>query len=574
MKLLFSQVLKTRSHFSMSAFLIGALLIGSQSVQAQSSQVNIDSQLKSKLHQEIDYIGSLYGTVYAPKGWKEVHLGWNLADEVAKAQAQLESAKNLFEARAAVGNLIKSTKDYHVSYSFYSTEKATLSFQVKTVEGKSLIVSIDRDKLSKAAFPFTTGDEVLSFNQVPVAQILTELVQAMGPNISETDYALADLYLTRRSGARNFAVPHGPVTLAIKRASDDSVGTVAVAWDYAPEQLNHGGTTFLKTGVNGLFNHKMVLPEAKELSVAGSPFGIGERNSFLKDFGTRVWSSPADSDFDAYIYVNEAGQSIGVVRIPVYEAPNDDYAKAVADFSIIIKKMQAETSAMIIDQNNNPGGSVFYLYSLASMLSDQTLKVPTHSVSLLPSEAKDCIKAIESLRDVKSDEDAQAVLGKDMQGFTATYQLVLGTRDYCQSTLNEFHQGKRLSSPLHLWGVDEINPNPVHYTKPIVLLTNMLDFSGGDFFPAIMQDNKRVTVVGTRTAGAGGYILQATFPNSFGLDNISFTGSIAERVDSNPIENLGITPNFVVPMTVADIRGEFHDYKAQVKAILADLLVK
>ncbi len=560
--------------FAIVSIFLSLGLFALPGARAQSNTVAVDLQMKAKMHQEIDYVGALYSSVYAPRSWKESHLGWNLAAEVSKAQGQLETAQNLFEARSAVANLIKSTKDYHVSFSFYSTEKASLPFQVKTVEGKSLIVFIDRTKLSPVSFPFAVGDELLTLGQVPVAQAVAELVEQMGPNAPDTDKALADLYLTRRSSARNFAVPHGPVTLSIKRQKDETVGTVSVSWDYIPEQLNNGGSNGLfKAEVNGLFDHKMISNIAQDLKfAAANPYGIGERNSFLPDFGTRTWASAADSDFDAYIFKNEQNQSIGVIRIPVYEAPDDNYAKAVSDFSAIIQKMQAETSGLIIDQNNNPGGSVFYLYALVSMLSDQTMKVPAHRVSLLPDQVRECLKAIESLRDVKSDDEAKAILGNDLSGYPATYELAVSTRDYCATVVRQFHEGKHLSSPLHLWGVDQVNPNPVHYTKPIVLLTNMLDFSGGDFFPAILQDNKRVTIVGTRTAGAGGFILEASFPNSLGIEKISFTGSIAERADNNPIENLGVSPDVVLPMTAADLRNGFVDYESKVKAVLGTLV--
>jgi C-terminal processing protease CtpA/Prc len=174
---------------------------------------------------------------------------------------------------------------------------------------------------------------------------------------------------------------------------------------------------------------------------------------------------------------------------------------------------------------------------------------------------------------VKNDDDAQkaaATLGLD--GYPGTYQLVLGVRDYCSFVLKQYSDGKQISDPYYLWGVDKITPNAIHYTKPIVLLVNQLDFSGGDFFPAIMQDNKRVTIVGTRTAGAGGYVLEAQFPNNLGLETVRFTGSIAERVSLNPIENLGVTPDVSAPMTVNDIRNGFKNYEDEVRTVIKDLI--
>lgn len=550
------------------------VVLASAFVATHAVAQTLDATQKIRLKQEIDYIGSLYGSIYAPKAWKESHLGWNLPAEIAAAHTKLAMAQDMHQARAAVAGLINSTKDYHVSFSFYSTERATLPFQVKTVEGKTLIVYIDRDKLSETAFPFKVGDEVLTLEQTPVAQILKELIQDAGPNIPETDLAMADLYLTRRGGRVNMIVPHGPVTFSIKRAADQTVGSVALAWEYTPEQLS---TSALKAfsfqqKEHSLFALPMFGPVHPELAseTAGSnTYGLGVRKSFLPDFGPRIWQTADDNDFDAYIYLNNEGKLIGVVRIPGYIVA--DYDKAVKNFAGIIAHLEKNTAALVIDQNNNPGGSVFYLYALASMLSDQTLAVPRHRIALSPSSAKECLDTVEQLKSIKNDADAVEKM-KDQSGYPATYQLVVAIQDYCRNVLKEFHSGVALSSPLYLWGVDKVNPNPARYTKPILFLVNQLDFSGGDFMPATLQDNKRVTVVGTRTAGAGGYVVGANFPNSFGLESVTFTGSIAERVDQNPIENLGVTPDVSLPITVDDIRNDYKPYIGEVQALLKKVI--
>jgi len=541
---------------------------------AQTTGKTLDAALKTKLQQEIDYIGNLYGTVYAPKAWKESHLGWNLPAQMVLAQTKLAAAQTMTEARQAVADLINSTADYHVSFSFYSTEKATLPFQVKTVQGKSLIVYIDRTKLSEAAFPFETGDEILTMDQMPVALLQHAIVSTMGTNVPETDEALADLMITRRAGSSQIAVPHGPVTLSLKRASDDTVGTVTLTWDYQPEQLAQKAPFRIERPAKGFFNRQMIgskaIPFVENSHQTENTFNLGVKKSFLPNFGERIWETAADNTFDAYIYRNEEGHLIGVVRIFMYVV--DDYEKAGKDFAGIIQHFEKHTSAMIVDQNNNPGGSVFYLYNLASMMSNQALTVPKHSIALTASEAKGCLDMNKVLSQVKNEEDAKKVLAGELHGYPATYQLALGIQDYCNMVIREYQAGKQFSTAYYLWGVDKITPSPAHYTKPVVLLVNQLDFSGGDFFPAIMQDNKRVTVVGTRTAGAGGYVLEASFPNNFGLENVRFTGSLAERVNLNPIENLGVTPDIHLAMTVDDIRHGFKKYQDEVRTVLKTLV--
>lgn len=548
---------------------------------AQASEFG--SARKEQLKKELEYIGQVFATKYAPKEWKEKYLNWNLPAQVEAGKAMIDQATNLREARSAVVELLNSSADYHVGYSFLSTERATMPFQVKTAEGKTILAFIDRSKLSTKAFPFSEGDEILTMNGRPVAAVLEDIQKVLGKNVPATDLAMADLYLVRRVGSANFPIEQGPVTFAIRRAANDRVATVQLTWEYTPEELANG-----LLGIPDVLRPEPVVPElvmiapkALDTLDAENRFGLGGRKSFLPDFGDRIWETASENTFDAYMYQSEEG-FIGVLRLPSYvpgyssngiEAAS--YTKAVADFAGILKHFQKFARAIIIDQNNNPGGSVFYLYALASMLSDQALTVPQHRVALTFEEAQSWLATIKQLSAVKSEEDVKKIFGDDSEltGYPASLALVQSILDYARFYVREFRSGKNISSPYYLYGVDKINPSPAaQFTKPVVLLTNELDFSGGDFFPAILQDNQRVTIVGTRTAGAGGYVGSTTFPNMFGLGMIAFTGSIAERVDKNPIENLGVTPDVLLPITLEDYRGGFVKYQAGVKSVVKSLL--
>ena len=228
---------------------------------------------------------------------------------------------------------------------------------------------------------------------------------------------------------------------------------------------------------------------------------------------------------------------------------------------------------MVIDQVNNPGGSVFYLYSLVSMLTDKAVSTPKHKMTVLPSDILDAKLNLPSLKKVTTDAEAKKLLGAEtIGGYPVSVTFVNFMIAYYEFLINEYEDGRILTDAYHIWGVDKINPHPeAHYSKPILLLVNELDFSGGDFFPATLQDNKMVTILGTRTAGAGGYVLGFDSPNLFGLQRFSLTGSLAERVDGNPIENLGVTPDIEYSLTANDWQNNFQDYVKKIKEELAKL---
>lgn len=154
-----------------------------------------------------------------------------------------------------------------------------------------------------------------------------------------------------------------------------------------------------------------------------------------------------------------------------------------------------------------------------------------------------------------------------------TMQFVEFTREWIRNVLKEWRSGQTLTKDYYLYGVDMIHPYPsTTYSKPILVLVNELCFSGGDFFPAILQDNNRVTVMGTRTAGAGGYVQPTQYPNRLGIQLFSVTGSIAHRLQKQPIENLGVTPDIPYALTAKDFTSGFSDYKAAILGAIDSII--
>ena len=153
-------------------------------------------------------------------------------------------------------------------------------------------------------------------------------------------------------------------------------------------------------------------------------------------------------------------------------------------------------------------------------------------------------------------------------------ELLKDWNGFQQEVIKQWSAGKTMTSPLPVFGLAAVQPNPAgRFTKPLLILTNPLDFSGGDFFPAIMQDNKRAVIFGERTAGAGGVVKDYKQQNSLlGVETIKLTATIAERANGQPIENLGVTPDIPYAVTAADVQGGYAGYIKAADAAVSGLL--
>jgi len=563
---------------------------------------------QKKMLQTLDYVASIYTEHYAPLGWKQQN-GVDLKKVYQDIRKQVVDTPNMSfrQFQNLLAKFVASTKDYHTGIQFFSTEKAKLPLFIMQAEGKYYIAYVDRTKLSEAEFPYQVGDEVVEFAGKPTAEAIEDIVKATGENVRSTDLRLAEMRLTSRIRQTGAEVPQGPVGLKIK-TSDGVEHVVTLEWAYQGEVVPQdvpvldGGldaqtqqmdlglgradldipsrsvaqkiVDALRAAVRKLLPdaahpHAQIFKSNAEADSANK-FIIGSRESYVPKLGKVLWEMPKNMPLHAYIFENAAGKLIGYVRIPHYMGEE----KEAALFAQLIAQLEKKTDGLIIDQLNNPGGSLFYMYSLLSNLTDKPLIVPQHKLLVDESDAYWAAQMMEEAAKEGAEKEVVKAMKKEFNlsvddGLT---QKVLG---YAKFIIDELKSGRRLTRLFHLFGIDKIAPHPVaHYTKPMLLLINALDFSCGDFFPAILQDNKRATLMGVRTSGAGGGVKSMEFLNQFGIAQLAYTWTIAERPNGQPIENLGVTPDIKYDLTANDLKNNFSDYVKAINAAIDAMVPK
>ena len=567
------------NHMKIYLLLFLSVILTSSLMAEAIQAASFGNDIADDVIAELQTMKGVYEAEYAPAQWKKTFANYDLETQYNKAVAAVQTSPNLTRnaAREIFKNFIYAMKDYHTSISFVATEQATLPFVVKGTANRFFIVYIDRNKLPAGSFPFQVGDELVTFDGKSAAQAVADVQNQIPPNVASTDRALAELRLTSRKASAGLDVPQGPVTIGVRSQGSGTVSQTQLVWEYTPEKISERPRIDAfeifpdkPMSLSSIFHPEMDVDVASSLP-ADTPYTIGATKTWTPNLGPKLWQSAADDFFYAYAYRTPDRKIIGYIRIASYEAP--DFLKAVAEFQRDVTYFEQNTDGLIIDQVDNPGGSVMYLYSLASMLANQPLTTPKHRMSITQADVASAVTTSDFLKNVKTDDDAKkAIPAASLQGYPVSYEFSQFYLNFSNFIMNEWNSGRKLTNPFWIAGVDHINPAPVHYTKPILLLVNSLDFSGGDFFPAIMQDNKRVTVFGTRTAGAGGYVADIQVPNDIGIDKFRCTESIASRADQNPIENLGVKPDVEYSMTEADFSQNYTGYVKAIQKALGDLV--
>lgn len=525
----------------------------------------VAGDLQKQMIQDLEVIKHHFEVNYAPLAWKEDHLSCDLNRAFEKAKSEINESTRTKQFQRIVKTFLNQIQDYHVAVTFYSTEAARLPFSVKGIGERYFIDWIDPIELSNTYYAMRVGDELLQFDNRPIGEVMAELIETCGHKSNpKTDRRIAELKLTNRLGMAGDSVPQGPILITFL-TKEGKTETCQIHWYYTPEHIANPFDFLTKSlfKADEVERPCMINPHRLMMGSEERKGGLGANQSFLPNLGETLWVNE-EQKWHAYIYRHPSGKSIGYIRIPQYE----DSLLDVKDFGEIINHLEQNSEALVIDQLHNHGGYVDNMYELASILAIVPMKAPYHRIKI---NQRDAMAAHSVLEKMKMDEWIKPMMSKEED--LPNYQQELFFKSFYELILNEWNSGHSLTQPTPIMGIDLINPHPKYrYTKPILFLIDEMDFSGGDFMPAILQDNGRAILFGNKTAGAGGFVRSFQFPNTNGISRLFYTASIAERVNAEKIENLGVKPDIEYNLTIEDLQNDYQGYVQAVNEAIQNLV--
>jgi hypothetical protein len=439
--------------------------------------------------------------------------------------------------------------------------------------GRYFISYVDRKKLSKQAFEFlSVGTEVTTFGDQPLRDVARELVPKRYTEPTPTEWRMAELRLTNRQRATGDQVPRGEAALGIVIGQDKEGKNIVEQrtfyWEYTPELLPANApirnTTF---DAKNNSNNRFAVGAPKVISEPESPAVIGGKISYVPKLGF-PFGGHSGKNFDSQIFRLPKGQMIGFIRIPTFEVSN--VAEAADEFGEHMQSLDERSDALVIDLTRNGGGALHYMYAILSHLSPHPIVPLQQQIMISGDMAAASADRLVKAPFITTEEDAKKYI--ELEGLQTDFNIFQGLVNNDRFLLDEYKAGRRLSRPTYFWGMKEIPVSPNHFTKPILVLVDELDFSCADLFPAILQDNTRATIFGVRTAGAGGAVKETRFSNQFNIAALRYTWTLAYRKDGKPLENFGVTPDVNYEIKAEDLQGGFESYRNAVVDVLEKMV--
>lgn len=218
-------------------------------------------------------------------------------------------------------------------------------------------------------------------------------------------------------------------------------------------------------------------------------------------------------------------------------SPSATEENVIAEVAATIASMQANgVSDLVIDMINNGGGSVTLGLKLAQLFSATKLTYPEIELSLnenwLNSFEQDSYNAP---TDADREMARRAYVALNEQRLKG---LKMSTRQSVEFLMPfQIQPNRNLSKPLN-----------------IVVIVNEMCASMCDVFSALLQDNGLARVVGTRSMGAGGNVVQVQAQSPNAKFSFTQTESLILRKDGSYLENAGVTPD--VAYSVNESAGE------------------
>lgn len=512
-------------------------------------------QKAADLHQ----LAGLFAQHYGPYEWKRDTKGFDLFH----LQPWLERARrteNDIEFMELLSEWVSSLDDAHVNLSFPSTFSARLGFSVDIFEGKVLIDSVARGLLPLARYPFEVGDEIVSLDGTPIAEWIPRFRKyGMGANPSTTNRLAANRIFNRSQSTMPSAHLTGSSATVVVRRASGAEESYEIPWVKAGDPFTEAGrnlqprstaTSDLRTEFeleddtlplwSRPLQAKMIAKVPHTPNAVLNYGGLAPIFALPPAFVQRVGRAANDPFYTGTFQSD--GLRLGFLRLPRM-SPAIGITAALNLLQTEIAFLEANTDGLIIDVMRNPGGSVGYVEGVARLLH--------------PAEFRTLGFQIRATNFWVASFSSQLSFARV---FAPSYIARRSEANYAAvKQANSELRGRTGAIPLNGEQTLDLQPatdaagRPAAYTKPILVLTDEFSASGGDMLPAVLQDNGRALIYGTRTMGAGGNVVgyDAT---SYTDGYVSITESLMERKNNvvapgfpaSPfVENVGVQPDVV-----------------------------
>jgi len=570
-------------------------------------------------------LAGLYAKNYGPYELKRDIFGFDLYN-VQPWLDQVKASKTDVDFYDICVKYVASLQDSHDEFFVPSTFDAWLHFDGDIYDGKFVIDYLDRGYLPLAKFSFRVGDELVSVDGVPVADLLTKFApySVNGSSNAVSRARIAAGTITERYQRWNPRAAEIGVnaTIVVKHVPSGVEDTYTVPWDVIGDAVTTAGLlptpnvkrvgppvsnrkklvrrkgvetaedgsdpySYLFTGDGGetipdapVPEYMNTLVQMQTMAAAEGPNGFTE-GSGLSPFGSNlpVFSGAFLGGLkvrlgflttDAFLSgtFKNGSKTVGYIRIPTMSPTST--ATAQAQFAAEVQFFQQNTDALVVDVMANGGGSLCYAQNLASMLIPGTFRGTMYN-----------IRASLFWQTIFANSITSAKQTNAPGWVVADYQFML---DAVKSALKD-NRARTGDLPICSYTSDagpyfDSKGVLALYSKPIVLLTDNFTLSAAEAFSMFLQDNGRVTIVGTTTDGGGGNV--NTFQaGAYSEGSTRITQSVIVRskpfqVPGFPVMNyydgVGIYPDVWLDyMTVSNLNTGGADYLQAVMDVLSSL---
>ncbi len=529
---------------------------------------------KQQRDADLVQLASMYAKNYGPYEWKRDALGFDLYRLTPWLQ-RIHHSDDL-DFQEALIEYVASLNDAHDLIAFPTTFSVSLPMTVDIYDGKVLIDSINRFLLPEAQYPFGIGDEIVSFDGLAVQDVIASFRKyAVSANPRSTDRIAASRLVSRSQQI----MPHIPevgdtAALGIRLASTGAVNAYTIPWRKngipimsqgpLPSPLRGFGRLRLSTDGQG-FEPAAGAAETAAIFQPGDqprddslpaymePIRPLLNASVPKDYftvlgmGSRIpiYTLPAGFQIrpvppgvPAFLfsgtYVSN-GVRIGLLRVPSMSPPSSSLVLGHLDQEIVY--FNANTDALIIDVTRNPGGAVSFVEAISQRFMTAPFRIIGFEIRATGAWLFSFASQLNFARLTRPPGDP--ILANLESNFAEVLQAFNGNR------------GRTAPVSLNSTGSLTLSPSATRYTKPLMVLTDEFSASGGDMFPAIIQDNARGPIFGMRTMGAGGSVVTydcTTYTESICRITVSLMnrGRVIQTPEFPPapyIENIGVRPD-------------------------------